>query len=76
MYAAKKVVCKIKHLCYDIREVNNMENEILEQEIPEEETQEKYVPRPKWQVVGAWVLLALFITLLVMYYANIFRGGA
>lgn len=40
-----------------------------------QETQEGYVPRPKWQVWGARVLLVLFIALLVYYYINIFRGG-
>ena len=48
----------------------------MDEEILEQEPQEKYTPRPKWQVWGAWILLALFIVLLIMYYCNLFRGGA
>ncbi len=49
-----------------------MEEEKLEQEV--QEVQE-YKPRPKWQVLLAWVGLAIFISFLVMYYIIIFRGG-
>jgi len=48
----------------------------MDEEILEQEPQEKYTPRPKWQVWGAWILLVLFIVLLIMYYCNLFRGGA
>ena len=41
------------------------------------ETQEGgYVPRPKWQVWGARIGLAVFILFLILYYALFFRGGA
>ena len=49
-----------------------MDEEILETEQPEE----GYKPRPKWQVFGAWIALILFLLMLVLYYINIFRGGA
>ena len=48
-----------------------MDEEILETEQP----QQGYTPRPKWQVIGAWVALVLFVLMLVMYYINVFRGG-
>ena len=53
-----------------------MDEEILTtEEITEEEEKPVYTPRPKWQVVGAWIALAVFIAFLVMYHTNIFRGG-
>ena len=50
----------------------------MEEEIQENQEQEpkSYVPRPKWQIWGARVLLVVFILLLIMYYTNVFRGGA
>ena len=44
-------------------------NEPLEQE------KAGYVPRPKWQIILAWVGLAVFVAFLVMFYTIIFRGG-
>ena len=41
-----------------------------------DEQQEVFTPRPKWQIWGARFLLVLFIVLLIMYYTNLFRGGA
>ena len=35
-----------------------------------------YTPRPAWQVWAARIGLAVFVIFLVMYYINIFRGGA
>ena len=41
------------------------------------ETEETgYVPRPAWQVWAARIGLVVFLIFLVMYYWNIFRGGA
>lgn len=60
-------------MCYHMKEVNKMEEEIQEKQTQEPEG---YVPRPKWQVWGARVLLVVFILLLIMYYTNVFRGGA
>ena len=48
----------------------------MDEEILEQEEQTGYKPRPKWQVWGAWIALAVFVAFLVMYYTNIFRGGA
>ena len=53
-----------------------MEEEIKNEQIPEQEPKPEYKPRPKWQVWGARFLLLLFIALLIMYYTNLFRGGA
>ena len=46
-----------------------MDQENLEN-IPEEE--EKYAPRPWWQVWGARIALVVFILGLILYYCNIF----
>ena len=45
-----------------------MEEQTLQQNIPEEE----YAPRPLWQVWGARIALVVFILGLIMYYCNIF----
>ena len=41
----------------------------------EETPDEGYVPRPAWQVWCARIGLVLFLTVVVMYYINLFRGG-
>lgn len=56
------------------------ENEIktaeqAEQPKPEElvrEDTKHYTPRPRWQIVLAWVALAIFIVGVIVYYINIF----
>ncbi len=48
----------------------------MDEEILETEEQTGYTPRPRWQVWGAWIALAVFVAFLVMYYTNVFRGGA
>ena len=54
-----------------------MDKEILTtEEITEAAEKPVYTPRPKWQVLGAWIALLVFAAFLVMYYTNIFRGGA
>ncbi len=52
-----------------------MENEELELEKPEQQEKEPYTPRPKWQVVGAWIALALLIVGNILYYWHIASGG-
>ena len=53
-----------------------MEEEIQKNdEIEQAEEQPLYVPRPKWQIWGAWLVLGIFVLYLIMYYTNIFRGG-
>ena len=49
-----------------------MENEELNEQLPEE----TYEPRPAWQTWLARVGLVVFILFLIMYYINLFRGGA
>ena len=56
--------------------VDEMENKDLQQEELQQEQTPKYIPRPAWQVWGARVALVIFILYLIMYYANILRGGA
>ena len=48
------------------------------EERKEERQQEQkgYEPRPAWQVWGARIALVIFILYLIMYYANILRGGS
>lgn len=46
-----------------------------EKELETQQAEQEYVPRPKWQIWGARLLLVLFILLLIMYYTNVFRGG-
>ena len=38
------------------------------------ENKPAYTPRPLWQVVGAWVLLVVFIALMVAGYVRFFGG--
>ena len=45
------------------------ENENLKPE------KEGYVPRPAWQVWLTRIGLVAFIIFLILYYANMFRGG-
>jgi len=57
-----------------------MENERIEENVtPEQEqpTDNKpaYTPRPLWQVIGAWVLLIVFIALMVSGYVRFFGGA-
>ena len=49
-----------------------MENEELNEQTPEE----TYEPRPAWQIWLARGGLVGFILFLIMYYINLFRGGA
>ena len=55
-----------------------MEKEIYEQaQQPSPETPDKpaYIPRPKWQVIGAWIGLILFLVVIAGFYMGIARGG-
>lgn len=42
----------------------------------EQPNESGYTPRPAWQVWAARIGLAVFVIFLIMYYINIFRGGA
>ena len=52
--------------------MDEQQNLTPEEEITEQEA--GYVPRPKWQVWLARILLVLFIALIIMYYINLMRG--
>ena len=54
--------------------MENMEelSEELEQEV---EKTPAYTPRPLWQVIGAWVLLVIFIALMISGYVRFFGGA-
>ncbi len=45
-----------------------------EQNIPEEE-KEVYVPRPKWQIIGAWIGVAIMVVGFLLYCYQIATGG-
>ena len=59
-----------------------MEDEILDQQLPEEWQEEDpaeetpvYVPRPAWQVWAARVGLVIMIICVILYYWQIASGG-
>lgn len=53
-----------------------MEKEMNEQVTPVEENEKPvYTPRPKWQIVAAWIGLALFLLVIAGFYINVARGG-
>ena len=52
-----------------------MEEKELENQPVEAQEQPSYIPRPRWQVWGARILLVLFVILVILYYINISRGG-
>ena len=45
----------------------------LEPTDEEFDVKDTYVPRPKWQIAAAWLGLAVFIGVLVMYYGLLFQ---
>ena len=51
-----------------------MENEENQENIPQEEKDTGYKPRPAWQVWAARAALVVFILFLIVYYINIFGG--
>ena len=70
MYSSRKnVFGKSKQMCYDNKEVSNMdqENDVLE-------PQEEYKPRPQWQVWLARIGLVIFIITVIIFYIHLFRG--
>ena len=54
---------------------HNEQGERLNPEIPQEQPKEAYTPRPKWQVFFAWILLAVFILGVILYYYQISKGA-
>ena len=37
--------------------------------------QEKYIPRPLWQIILAWLGLGLIVGLLILQFALMLKGG-
>ena len=57
-----------------MEENKDMQEEVLDQEpILTEET--GYRPRPKWQIVAAWIGLAVMVVGVALYYIHIATGG-
>ena len=65
----KNVFGKSKQMCYDNKEVKNMDQERKTLEV-----QEEYKPRPKWQVWLARVGLVVFLITVIVFYIHLFRG--
>jgi hypothetical protein len=51
-----------------------MENEHIETMEPEQEAP-VYTPRPRWQIVAAWIGLGIMIVSVALYYWHIASGG-
>ena len=61
-------------------EEERKDEQLTQEEMPDEEAEALqpeniYIPRPKWQVVGAWIALVLFLLVIAGFYLNIARGG-
>ena len=56
-----------------ICEVSSMEEN--REEILEETGKPAYTPRPKWQIVMAWIGLANMAVSIALYYIQIANGG-
>ena len=50
---------------------HEMNEERQEPELPPLQEKEHYTPRPKWQVYMAWVLLAIVLIGVILYYMQI-----
>lgn len=50
----------------------NMQAQPQQQMPPEKPV---YVPRPLWQVIGAWIGLVLFLLVVAAFYIRIAKGG-
>ena len=58
-----------------MEEINEM-NEVNEQPAAEKIlNKEAYTPRPKWQIVAAWVGIAIVVAGFVLYCWHIANGG-
>jgi len=44
-------------------------------DIQNEQTEPHYVPRPRWQIVLAWVGLGIMLVSVALYYIHIAKGG-
>ena len=54
-----------------------MEMENQTPEISEQTTEKKpaYIPRPLWQMIGAWIGLILFLIVVAGFYIALAKGG-
>ena len=58
-----------------MEEINEM-NEVNEQPAAEEIlNKEAYTPRPKWQIVLAWIGIGVMVVSILLYYWQIASGG-
>lgn len=46
-----------------------------QEKLPQEEEQEHYKPRPKWQIAAAWLGVVVMVIAVIVYYITIAKGG-
>ena len=52
-----------------------MENELEKEEIEQLPDAPAYTPRPKWQIIAAWIGLGVMLISIALYYWHIASGG-
>ena len=52
-----------------------MDNEQIEQIVDTEPDAPAYTPRPKWQIVAAWIGVVVMVICVALYYWHIASGG-
>ena len=55
---------------------NKLENEEIEELLEQEADAPRYTPRPKWQIIAAWIGLGVMIVSIALYYWHIASGGS
>ena len=58
----------------EVRTMIDDKNPIVEEQTPDPTESEKdvYTPRPRWQIILAWVALAIFVTGVILYHYHFF----
>ena len=58
----------------EVRIMTDNKNPVPEEQAPDPMEAEKdvYTPRPRWQIILAWVALAIFVTGVILYHYHFF----
>ena len=58
----------------EVRTMNDNKHPVTEEQAPDPMESEKdvYTPRPRWQIILAWVALAIFVTGVFLYHYHFF----
>ena len=58
----------------EVRIMTDKKNPVSEEQAPDPMEAEKdvYTPRPRWQIILAWVALAIFVTGVILYHYHFF----